>query len=234
MTMNEQPKITSVPWDTSLGNRLAHYSAEDHSAPLWIAALLSFTYMLGMLFVRAFLKWRVFGWDNSAMVLSTVSPKSLYQFRIVLTRQVLASLQSILIFNALKAGLGKIPGQETNLTLAGKVSKAPTFMHCVLIETKLVFSSRIVLVLSLYLAKPSVLYLLRRIFIRDQKMITLLCDIIIGLTVAGGLVSVLISAVGCPTSSFFVEHCYNQVNRVLVQSSSTDQSRSHDGLLWQR
>lgn len=234
MTMTEQPGITSVPWDTSLGNRFAHYSAEDHSAPLWIAALLSFTYVLGMLFVRAFLKWRVFGWDDSAMVLSTVSLKSLHQFCTVLTRQALASLQSILIFNALKAGLGKVPGKETDLTLAGKVRKALTFMHCLLIEAKLVFSSRITLVLSLYLAKLSVLYLLRRIFIRDQKMITLLCDIIIGLTVAGGLVSVIVSAVGCPTSSFFVEHCHNQVNPVLVQSSSTDQSRSPDGLLWQR
>ena len=63
---------TSVPWDTSTGNRFAYYFSEDHSAPLWIAAALSFTYVLGMLLVRLYLKWRVFGWDDFLILFSTV------------------------------------------------------------------------------------------------------------------------------------------------------------------
>jgi hypothetical protein len=66
-------KPNSVPWDTSVGNRFAHYSPEDHSAPLWIAAALSLIYVLGMLLVRTYLKWKVFGWDDILIILSTVS-----------------------------------------------------------------------------------------------------------------------------------------------------------------
>jgi hypothetical protein len=43
---------------------------------------------------------------------------------IVLNYQVVSSVQSILIFRALKAGLGKVPGRATDIMLAGKVSEA--------------------------------------------------------------------------------------------------------------
>lgn len=76
----EAAESSSTPWDTSTGNRFAHYSSEDHSAPLWIAAILSFTYVLGMLLVRTFLKWRVFGWDDFLVVFSTVSVSQVFQW----------------------------------------------------------------------------------------------------------------------------------------------------------
>jgi hypothetical protein len=63
---------TYLPWDTSAGNRFAHYSSENHSAPLWIAALLGLIYMVGVLMIRAFIKRRVFGWDDYLITASSV------------------------------------------------------------------------------------------------------------------------------------------------------------------
>ena len=61
-----------VPWDTTVGNRFAHYSSENHSATVWIAAALALTYVVGVLLIRVFIKWRVFGWDDGLIVVSTV------------------------------------------------------------------------------------------------------------------------------------------------------------------
>ena len=61
-----------LPWDTSVGNRFAHYSPEDHSATLWIAAALGLTYVLFVVLIRIYIKWRVFGWDDGLIVASTV------------------------------------------------------------------------------------------------------------------------------------------------------------------
>lgn len=85
--MATQPAEPSpVPWDTAAGNRFAHYSTEDHSAPLWIAAFLSLTYVWAVLFIRIFLKWRIFGWDDFLVVISTVSDMFV-QTHMVLTDQ---------------------------------------------------------------------------------------------------------------------------------------------------
>ena len=68
----EPTELEVLPWDTSAGNRFAHYSPDDHSATLWIATALAFTYIVGMLLVRTFIKWRVFGWDDGLIVVATV------------------------------------------------------------------------------------------------------------------------------------------------------------------
>lgn len=99
----------------------------------------------------------------------------------------------------------------TDPTLASEVCIASNPVHRSLIESKLVFSSRVILSLSLYLAKLSLLFLLRRIFIQDQKRSTLICDVIISPTVAGGIASILISCVGCSSLTLFAEHCHKQV-----------------------
>jgi hypothetical protein len=128
----------SVPWDTSTGNRFAHYSPEDHSAPLWIAAALNMTYVLGLLFVRVFFKWRVFGWDDVLIILSTVSGTVCLE-KCMLTLKVISSVQSMLIFKALNAGLGRTPARVTDIALAGKVSKGLTLGTCTDIDSSLSF-----------------------------------------------------------------------------------------------
>ncbi|KZM28293.1 hypothetical protein ST47_g559 [Ascochyta rabiei] len=172
---------STIPWDTSVGNRFAHYSSRDHGATVWIATALGLTYVVGVLLVRVFIKRRIFGWDDW----------------LILTSTVLASSQIFLTFRALSNGLGKVSEDVVNLRLVGR----------------LVFSSRVIFLASHYLAKLSVLFLLRRLFVRDQKSTAMLCDITIYLTSASAVVSLLVSTIQCPTSSFFAGHCYGQVSR---------------------
>jgi hypothetical protein len=61
-----------LPWDTSVGNRFIHYSSDNHSAPLWIAALLGTVYVISVLLLRAYIKRRVFGWDDYLITASSV------------------------------------------------------------------------------------------------------------------------------------------------------------------
>lgn len=67
----ELPKVDSM--DTTQGNRFAPYGPENHSAPLWIISLLGVVYSFGVLMIRIFIKRRVFGWDDSLIVVATVS-----------------------------------------------------------------------------------------------------------------------------------------------------------------
>ncbi|KAF2133572.1 hypothetical protein P153DRAFT_393382 [Dothidotthia symphoricarpi CBS 119687] len=96
-----------LPWDTSAGNRFANYSSHDHSAPLWIAALLGLIYVVGMLMIRVFIKWHVFGWDDCLIVASTT----------------IAVSQFILIYSALHRGLGESVLQLPNATLVSKITR---------------------------------------------------------------------------------------------------------------
>ncbi|KAF2625636.1 hypothetical protein BU25DRAFT_388559 [Macroventuria anomochaeta] len=180
---NNVAESSVLPWDTSVGNRFAHYSPENHSATVWIAAALALTYVVGVLLIRVFIKWRVFGWDDSLIVISTA----------------LAFVQSIVVFSALKNGLGKF--KPSSLPTAGAD------------RLQLAFSSRALFVASHYLAKLSVLFLLRRLFVRDQKNTALLCDITIALTTLSGIVSVLVSTIRCPSSLFLTKHCHGQIAR---------------------
>jgi hypothetical protein len=77
MTDPSAAEPSYLAWDTSAGNRFAHYSSEDHGAPLWVAALLGMVYSLGVLLIRLYIKRRVFGWDDGLITASTVStPKT--------------------------------------------------------------------------------------------------------------------------------------------------------------
>jgi hypothetical protein len=67
-----QPEPGPLPWDTNAGNRFARYSPDNHSATVWIATALALTYVLGVLLVRIFIKWRVLGWDDGLVVIGTV------------------------------------------------------------------------------------------------------------------------------------------------------------------
>jgi len=67
-----QPEPSPLPWDTNTGNRFSHYSPVNHSATVWIATALALTYVLGVLLVRIFIKWRVLGWDDGLVIIGTV------------------------------------------------------------------------------------------------------------------------------------------------------------------
>jgi hypothetical protein len=88
------------------------------------------------------------------------------------------------------------------------------------------------LLAALYLAKLSTLAILHRIFVRDQASLKLLCTSAFGIILTSGIGSILISAVACPSSGFFVDHCSGQVSsRALAWTaySLKRNCRSRDG-----
>ncbi|KAH7064015.1 hypothetical protein BKA63DRAFT_176967 [Paraphoma chrysanthemicola] len=170
-----------LPWDTSVGNRFAHYSSKNHSAPIWVAAILGLIDTLGVLLLRAYIKRHVFGWDDYLITASTVA----------------ALAQFIFVYKTLDHELGIATSHGEDKIVAGT----------------LIFWSRLLLLAALYLAKLSTLAILHRIFVRDQASLKLLCTSAFGIILTSGIGSILISAVACPSSGFFVDHCSGQITR---------------------
>jgi hypothetical protein len=56
------------------GNRFAHFTVDDHSAPIWIASILSLAFAFLILAVRLlFVKWNMHGRDDVLLTLAHVS-----------------------------------------------------------------------------------------------------------------------------------------------------------------
>ncbi|KAF2035232.1 hypothetical protein EK21DRAFT_107356 [Setomelanomma holmii] len=176
-----------LPWDTSVGNQLAHYSSEDHSAPLWAVAILGLIYVLGVLLLRAYIKRHVLGWDDYLITASSAAALGYF----------------VVIYEALRHDLGQVPSDGVDSSLQGK----------------LIFLSRILLLVALHLAKLSTLAILHRIFVRDQKALNLLTALAFGSIVVSGLVSVFVGSIGCPHSALFNAHCSSQITRWSVITS---------------
>ncbi|KAF2261346.1 hypothetical protein CC78DRAFT_521904 [Lojkania enalia] len=170
-----------VPWDTSVGNRFAPYTPNNHSAVLWIVALLGLVYVVGVLLIRVWIKIKVLGFDDWFIAISTVVGVG----------------QSITMLKGLGKGLGQRPVSDSD-----EVSAA-----------KLVFASRVLLLISLYLAKCSSVFLLRRLFVRHDRGNSLICDLSLGFTILCGIAAVFAGNVGCPSSSALSNHCDGQIMR---------------------
>jgi hypothetical protein len=125
---------------------------------------------------------------------------------------VVAIAQAIAVFISLSNGLGRVPEDVADVKLAGSVSFGCTLYRFSADVLQLVFSSRVLFLASHYFAKLSVLYLLRRLFARDEKNTALICDVSMGITALRGLSSVLLDTVHCSSQTIFVEHCHSQVS----------------------
>jgi hypothetical protein len=60
--------------ETSSDNRFAQFTADNHSAPIWIASILSLLFAICILAVRlGFVKWNAHGLDDVVLTLAHVS-----------------------------------------------------------------------------------------------------------------------------------------------------------------
>ncbi|KAF2121707.1 hypothetical protein BDV96DRAFT_218452 [Lophiotrema nucula] len=175
------PEETPLPWDTTVGNRFAPFTPDNHSAPLWIASLLGLIYVIGVLLIRLFIKVKVLGLDDWFIVASSL----------------VAVGQYVAVYEGLGKGLGKTSNQVPDISSAAST----------------VFAGRILLLVSIYLAKCSGIFLLRRLFVRDDRTHGLLCNLSLGLIIICGIGSVFIGTVGCPSSGSFSQHCDGQITR---------------------
>lgn len=65
---------SSAALATPSDNRFARFTSEDHSAPIWIASILSLIFAVLILAVRlGFVKWNMHGLDDLVLTLAHVS-----------------------------------------------------------------------------------------------------------------------------------------------------------------
>ncbi|KAF2838844.1 hypothetical protein M501DRAFT_935163 [Patellaria atrata CBS 101060] len=149
------------------GDRFATITSDDHGGIVWITSLLFMTYTLLTFATRCFIKWHMFGVDDWAMVAAQVAAMGQYGA----------------MFVAISNGLGKSTAivDEIHATQIGQA----------------VFASQILLILSLGLAKSSVILLIRRVFTRDMKTFWFICNIIVGVSMAWAVGSIIAVSVGC-------------------------------------
>ncbi|KAL7929240.1 hypothetical protein V8C35DRAFT_315887 [Trichoderma chlorosporum] len=162
----------------------------DHSAQLWIVAILSLIYSLLGAMARAYIKYRMFGFDDLLFALATV----------------LHLAQSIAIFVGLSNGLGKF----NSITSTDQWATS----------SKSTLAAVILCLLSLSLAKCSVLALIFRIIESKTGKSKPLCIALMVLCSVWGAGSGLAFLVNCRASTLLtldnVRHCPNQNTRWAV------------------
>ncbi|CAO2653631.1 Nn.00g030420.m01.CDS01 [Neocucurbitaria sp. VM-36] len=159
--------------DSSLetGYRWASITPDDHSGILYIVTFLAFTYS-GLTFIaRCFIKWRVLGLDDAAMLLAQIA--SIVQFSLLLV--------------SLSAGLGKTFGL---LSLDDYTTMASAQ-----------FGNQIALYISLGLSKIATILLTQRLFTRDMRTAWKICNVVTGCVVIWTVLAAFLVSVGCSPES---------------------------------
>ena len=183
MATLSSPAALAAPSD----NRFAPFTPEDHSAPIWIASILSFIFAYTILLVRlGFVKWNMHGLDDMLLTLGHLIGLGMW-----------ASL-----FESLNNGLGK--------------ALHPLSEHELFHMSKSFAASRILLFIALTFSKLSSIVFIQSIFdyIKD---ILLISNVMMGIVTAWGLAAALTVSIGCSPDHILVEenlHCINDVTRL--------------------
>ncbi|KAF2764012.1 hypothetical protein EJ03DRAFT_42942 [Teratosphaeria nubilosa] len=149
------------------GNRFAYYTSDDHQAWLWITSVLSLAYASTIAAVRCMVKWKCFGLDDLVLAMAYV----------------IAIAHWSLVYTALSDGLGKTAAAVGPLALA----------HI----GKLVFASRLLLLLVTGLTKCALVLFIRQLFTKDDGKQWRLCTAAIGVMSLWTVVSPMIVSIGC-------------------------------------
>lgn len=98
--------LTTTPGS---GNRFARFNEDDHSAPIWIASILSLIFAYLILSIRlGYVKWNNHGFDDFFLAIGHVSPAMSLGNDHITNKQKLFGLgMSIALFVSLRNGLGK-------------------------------------------------------------------------------------------------------------------------------
>lgn len=91
-------------------SRFSPISSDDHAGYLWIAAILGLVYTFLSAFLRAHIKWGMYGWDDALLAMATFFHLG----------------QSVVVFDGLRNGLGRSSHSLATaeaLHVVGKVSQ---------------------------------------------------------------------------------------------------------------
>ncbi|KAF2713002.1 hypothetical protein K504DRAFT_461591 [Pleomassaria siparia CBS 279.74] len=162
--MSGMASSTDAP--TSVGNRFARFTPDDHSAPIWIATILALIFAYLILLIRLlFVKKNRYGIDDVLLTLAHIMGLGMWAA----------------IFSSLGSGLGK----------ALKLVQAKDIPRM----NQAYLASRILLLLALGISKCSVLMFVRGIFDHSTRVV-LVVHVTIGIVVAWGLAGALAVSVG--------------------------------------
>ncbi|KAJ6267232.1 hypothetical protein PSV08DRAFT_380835 [Bipolaris maydis] len=151
--------------------RWAHITDDDQSGVLYIVTFLSFTYTSLTFLTRIFIKWRMLGLDDAAMLLAQVA--DLIQFSLLLL--------------SLSAGLAKSFG-----TLTDEQYSRMAWAYS---------SNQVVVYICLGLSKLSTILLVQRLFTREMRNAWKTCVFITGIIVIWTIASALLVSIGCPADA---------------------------------
>ncbi|KAJ9669586.1 hypothetical protein H2201_000453 [Coniosporium apollinis] len=143
------------------GERFSTITPDDHGGIIYITVFLALTYSILTLGARVGIKWNMLGDDDWAMGAA----------------QVVALGQYISVLVALSHGLGK----STSIVSSEQYA----------VVSKATYTSQILIIAALALAKCSVILLIRRVFTRDMKNFWMICTILLGFIGVWALASII-------------------------------------------
>ena len=145
----------------------AEITSTDRAGVVWVAAILSLLYSLSTLVARFFVKYHTLGYDDWLILAATV----------------VAFAQYIAVFVSLKQGLGissLIQSKDAAESLGSGV-----------------LANGILFIIATALTKLSVVFFVKRLLTQELRRAWWATQVVLGLTVAWAIASVLLVSVGC-------------------------------------
>jgi hypothetical protein len=145
----------------------AEITSTDRAGVVWVASILSLLYSLSTLVARFFVKYHTLGYDDWLILAATV----------------VALAQYIAVFVSLNQGLGissLIQSEDAVRDLGPGV-----------------LANSILFILAIALTKLSVVFFVKRLLTQELRKAWWFAHIVMGLTVAWTIASVLLVSVGC-------------------------------------
>jgi hypothetical protein len=145
----------------------AEITSTDRAGVVWVASILSLLYSLSTLVARFFVKYHTLGHDDWLILAATV----------------VALAQYIAVFVSLSQGLG-----VSSLIQAKDVARD---------LGSGVLANEILFILAITLTKLSVVFFVKRLLTQELRKAWWAAHIVLGLTIAWAIASVLLVSVGC-------------------------------------
>lgn len=189
----------------------AQITSTDRAGVVWVASILSLLYSLSTLVARFFVKYHTLGYDDWLILAATV----------------VAFGQYIAVFVSLTQGLGissLIQAKDVAQNLGSGV-----------------LANEILFIIAIALTKLSVVFFVKRLLTQELRKAWWAAHVVLGLTVAWAIASVLLVSVGCSPQNAVYEPqtctgmvCILHVIYMHVHTANGNLDRSVECCHWHR
>ncbi|KAI5201031.1 hypothetical protein AUEXF2481DRAFT_28538 [Aureobasidium subglaciale EXF-2481] len=151
----------------------AELTPTNHAGVVWVVCILSLTYGLLCSGVRFTLRRGMYGFDDAAILVSTLA----------------SVVQHSFVFLALENGLG-----DSSSTIQHKHQET---------LTESTYTRLVLFFVVHYLAKTSLTLFTRRLFYGQEKFNQLICDALVVVNLVFGVISILLLTINCQSGWYF-------------------------------